>query len=48
VCVLVDQPVEDRFSADLLCIDVGQGGAGNVAFVVGDMLGYALVRPAVL
>ena len=26
-------------------IDVGQGGAGNVAFAVGDALAYALVRP---
>src|ERR1035438_6107842 len=45
VRVFVDQAVKDRLSADLLRIDVGQGGAGNVAFAVGDALAYALVRP---
>ena len=43
--VLVDQAVEDRFSADLLCVDVGHGGAESVAFVVRDVLRDALVRP---
>jgi len=28
-----------------MCVDVGQGGAGSVTFVVGDVLGDALVRP---
>jgi hypothetical protein len=27
-----------------LCVDAGHGGAGSVRFVVGDALGYALVR----
>jgi hypothetical protein len=45
VRVFVDQAAQDRFSADLLCVDVGHGGAGSVRFVVGDVLGDALVRP---
>ena len=44
-CVLVDQAVEDRFSTDLLYVDVGHGGADTVAFVVGNALRNALVRP---
>jgi hypothetical protein len=39
------RPPQDGFSADLLSVDVGQGGAGNVGFLVGDALGDALVRP---
>ena len=34
-----------RFSADLLCVYAGHGGARSVRFVVGDALGDALVRP---
>ena len=34
VRVFVDQAVEDRFPADLLCADVGHGGAGSDTFVV--------------
>lgn len=30
--------------ADLSCVDVGHGGAGNVTFIVGDALGDALMR----
>jgi hypothetical protein len=45
VRVLVDQAARDGFSADLLSVDVGQGGAGSVRFLVGDALGDALVRP---
>jgi hypothetical protein len=45
VRVLVDQAVEDGFPADLLCVDVRYGGAGTVAFVVGDVLREALVGP---
>jgi hypothetical protein len=45
VRVFVDQAAQDGFSADLLCVDVGHGGAGSVRFVVGDVLGDALVRP---
>jgi hypothetical protein len=45
VHVLVDQAAQDGFSADLLWVDVGHGGAGSAAFFVGDALGYALVRP---
>ena len=36
---------QDRFSADVLSIDVGHRGAGSVRFVVGDALRYSLVRP---
>ena len=36
---------QDRFSADLLCVDVGHGGAGSVMFAVGDALRDALVGP---
>jgi hypothetical protein len=42
VRVLVDQAVEDRFSADLMVVDVGHRGAGTVAFVAGDALRDAL------
>ena len=42
--IFVDQAVEDRFSADLLYVDVGQGDPGTIAFVVGDVLRDALVR----
>jgi len=45
VRVLVDQVVEDRSSADLLGVEIGPDGAGNVRFVVGGALGDALVRP---
>jgi hypothetical protein len=45
VRVLVDQAVEDRFSADVLRVDVSHGGADTVAFVVGNVLGDTLVRP---
>ena len=45
VRVLVDQAVEDGFSADLPCVDVGYGRRVSVAFVVRDALGDALVRP---
>ncbi len=38
VRVLVDQAVEDRFSADPLRVDVGHGGAGSVTVAVGDAL----------
>jgi hypothetical protein len=44
-CVLVDQAVEDRFSTDVLCVDVSHGGADTVAFVVGNVLRDTLVRP---
>ena len=43
MCVFVDQAVEDRFSADLLYVDVSYGGAVRVTFVAGDALGDALV-----
>jgi hypothetical protein len=43
--VFVDQAAQDGFSADLLYIDVGHGGAGSVTFIVGDALGDALMRP---
>jgi hypothetical protein len=45
VRVLVDQATQDRFSADLPCVDVGQSGAVSVTFVGGDVLGDALVQP---
>lgn len=45
VYVLVDQAVEVRFSADLLCVDVGHDGVGNVVLVVRHVLRDALVRP---
>src|SRR6266704_2277521 len=45
VHIFVDQAVEDGFSADLPCVDVGYGRGMSVAFVVGDALGDALVRP---
>jgi hypothetical protein len=32
-------------SADLLCVDVGHGGAGSVKSVVGNALAHVLVRP---
>ncbi len=32
VRVFVDQAVQDGFSADLLCVDVGHGGAGSATF----------------
>ena len=44
VRVFVDQAAQDRFSADLPCIDVGHGAAEGVRFAVGDTLGNALVR----
>ena len=37
--ILVDQAVEDGFSADLPCADVGHGRGVSVGFVVGDALG---------
>ena len=43
--MLVDQAVEDMFSADLMVVDVGHRGAGTIAFAVGDALRDALVRP---
>jgi hypothetical protein len=43
--VFVDQSAQDRFSADLLCVHAGHGGARSVRFAVGDALGDALVRP---
>jgi magnesium chelatase family protein len=45
VRVFVDQSAQDRFSADLLCVYAGHGGARSVRFAVGDALGDALVRP---
>ena len=33
--VFVDQAARDGFSADLLCVDVGHGGAGSVTFIGG-------------
>ena len=44
VRVFVDQSAQDRFSADLLCVYAGHGGARSVRFAVGDALGDALVR----
>ena len=35
----------EQFSADLLCVDVGHGGAGSVKSVVGNALAHVLVRP---
>ena len=32
--VFVDQAAQDGFSADLLCLDAGHGGAGSVTSVV--------------
>jgi len=46
--IFVDQAVEDGFSADLPCSDVGYGRGASGAFVGGDALGDALVRPGVL
>jgi hypothetical protein len=46
VRVFVDQAVENRFSADLLCADIGHGGAGSGTFAVGDALGDPLVGPS--
>ena len=43
--IFIDQAVEDRFSADLPCVDVGYGRGVSVAFGGGDALGDALVRP---
>ena len=43
--VLVDQAVEDGFSVDPFAVEAGHGGAGRVAFVVGDALRDTLVRP---
>jgi hypothetical protein len=48
VRVFVDQAAQDGFSADLLCVDVGRGGAGSVRFVAGDALGDAWCGRAVL
>jgi hypothetical protein len=45
VHIFVDQAVEDGFSVDLPCVDVGYGRGVSVAFVVGDALVDALVRP---
>ena len=45
VRVLVDQAVEDGFSADLLWVNVCHGRGVSVALVIGDALGDALVRP---
>src|ERR1017187_6728584 len=43
--ILVNHAVEDGFSADLPCADVGHGRGVNVGFIVGDALGDALMRP---
>ena len=48
VRVFVDQAAQDRFSADLPCIDVGHGAAEGVRFAVGDTLGNAWCGRAVL
>ena len=39
------RPSSTGFSADPFAVDVDHGGAGSVAFVAGDALAYALVRP---
>jgi len=44
-CVLVDQAVEDGFSADPSAVEAGFGAAARVMFSLGDVLGDALVRP---
>jgi len=36
--ILVNQAVEDGFSADLPCADVGHGRGVSVGFIVGDAL----------
>ncbi len=36
------RPVEDSFSTDLLCVDVGHREADTVAFVVGNVSGSFL------
>ena len=43
--VFVDQAAQDGFSADPFAVEVGSGDAAWAAFVVGDALGDALVRP---
>src|SRR5579862_823067 len=43
-CVLVDQAVEDGFSADPLAVEAGFGAVAGVMFSLGDVLGDALVR----
>jgi hypothetical protein len=45
-CVLVGQAVEDRFSTDVLCVDVSHGSADTVTFVVGNVLRDTLVHPS--
>jgi hypothetical protein len=37
--IFVDQAVEDGFSADLLCAEVGHGRGVSVGFVSGELLG---------
>jgi hypothetical protein len=36
--IFVDQAFADRFSADLLCVDIGYGRGVSIAFVSGDAL----------
>jgi hypothetical protein len=48
VRVFVDQAAQDGFSEDPFAVEVGHGDAGSVEFVIGDALGDALVRRAVL
>jgi hypothetical protein len=43
--IFVDQAFADGFSADLLCVDLGYGRGVSIAFVGGDALGDALMRP---
>ena len=44
-CVLVDQAVEDGFSADPLAVEAGFGAVARAMFSLADVLGDALVRP---
>jgi hypothetical protein len=44
VC-LVDQAVEEGFSADRLALEASFGAAARVMFSLGDVLGDSLVRP---
>jgi hypothetical protein len=46
--VFVDQAAQDGFSVDPFAVEVSNGEAAAVVFAVGDALGDALVRPAVL
>jgi hypothetical protein len=43
--VLVDQTVQDRFSADPPGVQVCRGALGSVRVTVWDALGDALMRP---